>query len=162
MKKVDDIDIKILNMLILDARVPFQEIANHCGLSRAAIHQRIQRMSGKKIIQGSGYQVDYGMLGMKTCSYIGIVLEKGSLYESVCSELDRIQEIVECNFTTGPYNMLIKLYARDNDHLMQILNGQIQGITGVRSTETLISLKQSFSRPYLLRDEPVEEEETEE
>lgn len=151
MKKVDDIDIKILNMLIQDARVPFQEIANNCGLSRAAIHQRIQRMIGKHIIQGSGYHVDYGTMGMKTCSYIGIVLEKGSLYESVCSELDKIQEIVECNFTTGPYNMLVKLYARDNDHLMKILNGQIQSIPGVRSTETLISLKQSFSRPYLLR-----------
>lgn len=151
MKKVDDIDIKILNMLIQDARVPFQEIANACGLSRAAIHQRIQRMIGKKIIQGSGYKVDYGMLDMKTCSYIGIVLEKGSLYESVCEELDKIQEIIECNFTTGPYNMLVKLFARDNDHLMQILNGQIQSIPGVRSTETLISLKQSFARPYLLR-----------
>lgn len=152
MKKVDEIDIKILNMLIQDARVPFQEIANHCGLSRAAIHQRIQRMSGKRFIKGSGYNVDYGMLGMKTCTYIGIGLEKGSLYESVCAELDKIPEIIECNFTTGPYNILIKLYARDNDHLMQILNGQIQNIPGVSSTETLISLKQSFARPYLLRD----------
>lgn len=156
MKKIDEIDNKIINMLILDARQPYQEIADACGLSRAAIHQRIQRMIASKMINGSRAMVDYSLLGYKTFSYVGIVLERGSLYESVCSQLYQIPEVMECNYTTGPYSMLIKLYARDNDHLMHILNSQIQNIEGVVSTETLISLKQSFERPFML---PVGEEE---
>jgi Lrp/AsnC family transcriptional regulator for asnA, asnC and gidA len=86
------------------------------------------------------------VLGFNTCTYIGVKLEKGSMYKDVVPELEKIPEVVECHFTTGPYTMLIKLYAKDNEHFMELLNGRIQEIPGVISTETLISLRQSFKR----------------
>ncbi|MBR8703850.1 Lrp/AsnC ligand binding domain-containing protein [Porphyromonas levii] len=157
MKKLDKIDIKILNMLIEDARKPYMEIAEACKLSRAAIHQRIQRLIASDIIGGSCTNINFKTLGFSTFTYIGIGLERGSLYDSVVTELEKIPEVVECNYTTGHYNMLIKLYAKNNDHLMHILNGKIQGINGVVSTETLISLKQSINRPFLLQESMLED-----
>ncbi len=95
---------------------------------------------------GSGFDVDPKALGYSTCTYVGITLEKGNMYRKVVEEIARIPEIVECHFTTGPYTMLIKLYARDNEQLMDLLNNHLQGIPGVISTETLISLEQSLKR----------------
>lgn len=115
-------------------------------MSRAAIHQRIQRMVDLNVITGSGYNVDPKVLGYRTCTYIGVNLERGALYREVVPEFDKIPEIVECHFTTGPYTMLIKLFARDNEHLMELLNHKIQTIPGVVGTETLISLDHSISR----------------
>ena len=96
------------------------------------------------VITGSGYNVNPSTLGYNTCTYVGITLERGSMYKHVVSEFEKIPEIVECHFTTGPYTMLIKLYARDNAHLMSLLNDRLQEIPGVIATETLISLKQSI------------------
>ena len=86
------------------------------------------------------------ILGYNTCTYIGVKLERGSMYKDVVPEFEKIPEVVECHFTTGPYTMLIKLYARDNEHLMELLNSKIQEIPGVTATETLISLRQSVKR----------------
>ena len=146
MKKVDLLDLKILQIITMDARVPFKDVAEVCGVSRAAIHQRVLRLTEAGVITGSGYNVFPKQIGYSTCTYVGIKLERGSMYKEVASELEKIQEIVECHFTTGPYTMLIKLYSRDNEHLMALLNNHIQEIPGVVSTETLISLEQSFSR----------------
>ena len=99
-----------------------------------------------KVIVGSGYHVNPGSLGYNTCTFVGIKLERGSMYKTVSEALKAIPEIVECHFTTGPYTMLIKLYARDNAHLMELLNDKIQEIPGVISTETLISLNQSIRK----------------
>ena len=85
-------------------------------------------------------------IGYTTCTYVGITLERGSMYKSVVERLVHISEIVECHFTTGPYTMLVKLFARDNEQLMDLLNNQLQGIPGVVATETLISLEQSIKR----------------
>lgn len=146
MKKVDQLDLKILQIITMDARVPFKDVAEVCGVSRAAIHQRVLRLTEAGVITGSGYNVQPKQIGYSTCTYVGIKLERGSMYKEVACELEKIQEIVECHFTTGPYTMLIKLYSRDNEHLMDLLNNHIQEIPGVVSTETLISLEQSFSR----------------
>lgn len=124
--------------------------------SRAAIHQRIQRLIELKVITGSGYNVNPKVLGLSTCTYIGVNLERGSMYRDVVPEFDKIPEIVECHFTTGPYTMLIKLYARDNEHLMELLNKKIQMIPGVTGTETLISLDQSIAREIPINLEPEE------
>jgi Lrp/AsnC family transcriptional regulator for asnA, asnC and gidA len=99
-----------------------------------------------EVIVGSGYHVNPKTLGYQTCTYIGVKLERGSMYAEVVPELQKIPEIIECHFTTGPYTMMLKLYARDNEHLMQLLNGKIQSIKGVSATETLISLEQSIKR----------------
>ena len=146
MEKIDNLDKKILEIIMRNARIPSKDVALECGVSRAAIHQRIQRMIDMEVITGSGYHVNPKVLGYATCTYIGVKLERGSMYRNVVPELEKIQEVVECHFTTGPYTMLIKLYARDNQHLMELLNDRIQSINGVTGTETLISLDQSINR----------------
>lgn len=152
MEKIDSLDKKILEIISTNARIPFKDVAAECGVSRAAIHQRVQRLIDLGVIVGSGYHVNPKSLGYSTCTYVGIKLEKGSMYKRVVNELMHIPEIVECHFTTGPYTMLIKLYARDNEHLMELLNGQIQEIPGVTATETLISLRQSVKREMPICD----------
>ena len=146
MEKIDKLDRKILEIISQNARIPFKDVAEACGVSRAAIHQRVQKMIELKVIVGSGYFVNPKVLGFNTCTFIGVKLERGSMYKEVVPELEKIPEVVECHFTTGPYTMLIKLYARDNEHFMELLNGRIQEIPGVISTETMISLRQSFKR----------------
>lgn len=149
--KIDRLDRTILNTIMKNARIPSKDIAVDCNISRAAVHQRIQRLIENKIVIGSGYIVDMRKLGFNTCTFIGIKLEKGSMYRDVVGELEKIPEVVECHFTTGPYTMLIKVYAQDNLHLMDLINGKIQRIHGVMATETLISLEQSLSRPISIK-----------
>ena len=146
MEKIDNLDRKILKIVMKNARIPSKDVAVDCGVSRAAIHQRIQRLIELDVITGSGYTVNPKVLGYSTCTYIGVTLERGAMYLKVIPEFEKIPEIVECHFTTGPYTMLIKLYARDNEHLMELLNKQIQMIPGVVGTETLISLDKSIDR----------------
>ena len=146
MEKIDNLDRKILEIIMRNARIASKDVAKDCGVSRAAIHQRIQRMIDLNVITGSGYTVDPKVLGFRTCTYIGVNLERGALYRDVVPELEKIPEVVECHFTTGPYTMLIKLFARDNEHLMELLNDKIQHIEGVTGTETLISLDHSIHR----------------
>lgn len=146
MEKIDNLDRKILSIIMRNARMPSKDVAVQCGVSRAAIHQRIQRLIDMKVITGSGYTVNAKVLGYSTCTYVGVNLERGAMYREVVPELEKIPEIVQCHFTTGPYTMLIKLYARDNEHLMELINGKIQNIPGVKGTETLISLDNSIDR----------------
>jgi Lrp/AsnC family transcriptional regulator for asnA, asnC and gidA len=146
MKKIDSVDLKIMQIITTDARIPIKEISDICGVSRAAVHQRIIRLTNAGIITGSGYNVIPKSVGYTTCTYVGIKLERGSMYKEVATQLKDIVEIVECHFTTGPYTMLVKLYSRNNEHLMDLLNNHIQKIPGVVSTETLISLEETFSR----------------
>ena len=146
MEKIDNLDKRILNIIMNNARIPSKDVAVECGVSRAAIHQRIQRLIEMKVITGSGYNVNPKTLGYNTCTYIGVSLEKGSMYREVVKQLEEIPEVVECHYTTGPYSMLIKVYAQDNQHLMELLNDRIQHIPGVTETETLISLEQSMNR----------------
>lgn len=146
MEKIDNLDKKILNIIMQNARIPSKDVAQQCGVSRAAIHQRIQRLIDMNVITGSCYTVNPRLLGYNTCTYVGVSLEKGSMYREAVDCLKKIPEVVECHFTTGPYSMLIKVYAQDNQHLMELLNDKIQQIRGVTETETLISLEQSMNR----------------
>ena len=146
MDKIDNLDRHILKIVMHNARIPSKDVAIECGVSRAAIHQRIQRMIDMNVITGSGYSVGPHVLGYSTCTYIGVTLERGAMYRNAVPEFEKIPEIVECHFTTGPYTLLLKLYARDNEHLMDLLNNKIQMIPGVVGTETLISLDNSISR----------------
>jgi Lrp/AsnC family transcriptional regulator for asnA, asnC and gidA len=153
MEKIDNLDKKILNILSKNARIPFKDVAAECNVSRAAIHQRVQHLIEAGVITGSGFDVNPKSLGYSTCTYVGISLEKGSMYKNVVEELQHIPEVVECHFTTGPYTMMVKLYARDNEQLMELLNGKLQGIHGVVSTETLISLEQSIKREIEVKND---------
>ena len=146
MEKIDNLDRQILRIIIHNARIPSKDVALACGVSRAAVHQRIQRLIELGVITGSGYHVNSKSMGFATCTYIGVNLERGAMYRDVVPELEKIPEVVECHFTTGPYTMLVKLFARDNEHLMDLLNNKIQRIPGVTGTETLISLDHSIHR----------------
>ena len=137
MEKIDNLDRQILEIISQNARIPFKDVAAECGVSR---------LIDLGVIVGSGYHVNPKSLGYRTCTYVGIKLEKGSMYKTVVAELGKIPEIVECHFTTGPYTMLTKVYARDNEHLMDLLNNKMQEIPGVTATETLISLEQSIKK----------------
>lgn len=146
MDKIDKLDKKILSILSKNARIPFKDVAAECGVSRAAIHQRVQHLIESGVITGSSFDINPKSLGYSTCTYVGINLERGSMYKDVVERLNHIPEIVECHFTTGSYTMLVKLYAKDNEQLMDLLNNKMQSIPGVVSTETLISLEQSIKR----------------
>ena len=146
MEKIDKLDRQILQVITHNARTPFKEVAEECGVSRAAVHQRVQKMFDNGVILGSGYRVNPKMLGYNLCVLIGITLEKGSMYKTVTKELEKIPEVVETQFTLCAYSMMLKVYARDDQDLMRILNGQIQEINGVANTETLTCLDQKIYR----------------
>ena len=146
MEKIDELDRKILRVITQNARTPFKEVAELCGVSRAAVHQRVQNMFENGVIIGSAYNIQPKQLGYQLCVYVGLTLEKGSMYRTVCEELDKIPEVVEAQYTLGAYSMLIKVFAKDDQHLMRLLNGQIQSIPGVANTETLTALEQSIYR----------------
>ena len=145
-EKIDALDKKILSILSKNARMPFKDVATECNVSRAAIHQRVQRLIEIGVILGSAFNINPKALGYNTCTYVGITLERGNMYREVAKQIALIPEIVECHYTTGSYTMLVKLYARDNEQLMELLNDKIQNIHGVTATETLISLDQSMNR----------------
>ena len=145
-ERIDHLDRKILSIIMKNARIPSKDVAVECGVSRAAVHQRIQRLIELNVITGSGYKVNPKTLGYSTCTYIGVNLERGAMYREVVPELEKIPEVVECHYTTGSFGMLLKVYARDNQHLMELLNNHIQMIPGVSGTETFISLDNSIHR----------------
>jgi len=153
MDKIDKLDRKILSILSQNARIPFKDVAAECGVSRAAIHQRVQHLIENGVIIGSGFHVNPKSLGYTTCTYVGLTLERGSTYRDVVERISTIPEVIECHFTTGSYTMLVKLFAKDNEQLMDLLNNKIQSIPGVVSTETLISLEQSIKREIPIAEE---------
>ena len=146
MEKIDELDRKILSIITQSARIPFKEVAEQCGVSRAAIHQRVQKMFDNGIITGSSYHVHPKSLGYQLCVYIGITMEKASMYNQVIKALEDIPEVVEAQYTLGAYGLLIKVYAHDNEHLLYILNTKIQEIPGVANTTTLTALAQPIYR----------------
>lgn len=146
---IDSTDRKILQELLANARTSYLEIARICGMSGAAIHQRVRKLEQAGIIAGSGVKLSPENLGYTTCAFVGVFLEKAIMYRSVVTEMEEIPEIVECHYTTGNYAIFIKLYCKNDKDLMQVLNGRIQNIPGVSSTETFISLEQGIERELL-------------
>ena len=146
MEKIDELDRKILKIITKSARTPFKEVADQCGVSRAAVHQRVQKMFDNGVITGSSYHVLPQMLGYQLCVYIGITMEKASMYNQVITALQQIPEVVEAQYTLGAYGILIKVYAHDNEHLLSLLNTKIQAIPGVADTTTLTCLAQPIYR----------------
>lgn len=141
----------ILRNLSGNARKPYLEIARECGVSGAAIHQRIQRLTAMGVIKGSESLIDPASVGYDTCAYVGLYLSNPAQYDSVVKALEEMPEIVECHYTTGQYDILVKLYARNNEHLLHLLQ-KIQAL-GLARTETLISFRQVFKRQMYIGDE---------
>lgn len=143
--QLDSLDNKILEALSLNARKPYLEIARECGVSGAAIHQRIQKLHSLGIIKGSESLIDATSVGYETCAYIGFFLNDTSKFDEIVSKLREIPEVVECHLTTGKYDLLIKLFAKNNTHLLKIIQTKIQTL-GLARTETLISFQEVFRR----------------
>ena len=143
---LDAIDRKILKYLIKNARMPFLEIARECGISGAAIHQRIRKLDEAGVILGSRLIVDPKMMGFDVCAFVSITLKDPQLLQPMVDQLKKVPEIVECHFVTGKGNILVKLYCVDNEHLMRTLFNSILRLQGVTTTETTISLQESFQR----------------
>lgn len=143
---IDTIDQKILTYLIENARMPFLEIARECGISGAAIHQRVKKLEEVGVITGSRLEIDPKALGQDVCAYVGIQIAQANYYDSVVQALKNIPEVVECHFITGKYSVFIKLFCRNNEQLMNIMVNVIHGIYGVSQTETFLSLNQVFER----------------
>jgi Lrp/AsnC family transcriptional regulator for asnA, asnC and gidA len=143
--QLDSLDEQILQMIAGNARIPFLEVARICNVSGAAVHQRIQKLTNLGILKGSEYVIDPEKIGYETCAYIGINLKNPESFRSVLKELENISEVVECHFTTGKYDIFIKIYAKNNHHLLSIIHDQLQPL-GVARTETLISFHEALKR----------------
>jgi len=155
--QIDQIDQKILAFLVQNARMPFLEIARECGVSGAAIHQRVKKMEALGIITGSRLLVKPRALGLNVCAFIGLVLSQANKYTEVINRLKQIPEIVECHFVTGKHSLLIKVYCTSHDNLMEILINTIQNIPYVERTETFISLDQAIERQVWVKEVPDKE-----
>lgn len=150
--QIDALDKKILSLIMKNARIPFLEVARECNVSGAAIHQRVQRLINLGVIKGSEFIVNPNKVGYMTCAYIGVFLKDARYFDDVVAEMLKIPQIVECHYTTGTYAIFIKIYAKSNEHMKYILHDKLQAIEGISSTETIISLEESFKRQITIED----------
>ncbi|MBO5763641.1 MAG: Lrp/AsnC ligand binding domain-containing protein [Bacteroidales bacterium] len=150
--QIDETDQKILSFLVKNARMPFLEIARACGVSGAAIHQRVKKMENLGIITGSRLLVKPQTLGLNVCAFVCVSLSEANKYPEVIDALKKMSEVVECHFVTGKHSLLLKIYCYNHDHLMDILINTIQNIPCVQQTETLISLDQAIERQVWVKD----------
>lgn len=144
---IDQLDKQILAKLIEDGKMPYTDIAKQLFVSSGTIHVRMKKLEQLGIVKGSSLTVDYQKLGYDITAFLGIYLDKSSLYDHVAAQLEKIPEIVEANYTTGLYSIFTKIVCKDTNHLRQVLHDKIQKIPGIQRTETFISLEQSISRP---------------
>ena len=149
---IDQTDQKILSFLVKNARMPFLEIARECGVSGAAIHQRVKRLEANGVITGSRLLVKPQALGLNVCAFISISISEANKYNEVVASLKKIPEVVECHFVTGKYALLVKIYCFDNDHLMEVLLNTVQKIPYIQATETMIALDEAIDRQVWVKD----------
>ena len=144
--EIDEIDRKILCFLVNDARMPFLEIARECGVSGAAIHQRVNKLQSNGVITGSRLLVKPSALGLNVCAFVSIAVTETNKIPEVIAALKKIPEVVECHFVTGRATMLVKMYCMDNNHLMDIMMNSILNLPYIQSTDTMLSLEEAFER----------------
>jgi Lrp/AsnC family transcriptional regulator for asnA, asnC and gidA len=147
---IDGIDKIILKSLMVDARTPILSIARKVGISGAAIHQRLRKLESSGLIAGSKFVINPKVLGYKTLAFVGVFLDTASKYSEAIKRLKDIPEVIESHYTTGNWAIFIKILCKDNEHLMKLLNQEIQSIKGVARTETFISLDQQIDRQIKL------------
>ncbi|MFN0276071.1 MAG: Lrp/AsnC ligand binding domain-containing protein [Chitinophagales bacterium] len=145
--QLDNIDVQILDLLMHDAMMPYTEIAKKLFVSSGTIHVRMKKLHQLGIIKSANLHINPAKLGYDITAFLGIYLEKSSLFDDVVRDLKKIPEIIECYYLTGNYSMFVKLICRDTLHLRNVLHDKIQMIQGIDRTETFISLEESFSRP---------------
>ena len=144
-QKLDKLDKQILKMIADDARVAFLEVARACNVSGAAIHQRIQKLTNMGVLKGSEFIIDPEKIGYETCAFIGLNLKEPESFDGVVEKLKEMPEVVECHYTTGNYDLFIKVYAKNNHHLLTIIHDKLQPL-GLSSSQTLISFHSAINR----------------
>ena len=144
--QIDDVDRRILSFLVKDARMAYLEIARECGVSGAAIHQRVRKLEANGVITGSRLLVKPSALGLNVCAFVSIVVTETNKIPEVIDALKRIPEVVECHFVTGKATMLVKMYCTDNNQLMDIMMNSILCLPCIQSTDTMLSLEEAFER----------------
>lgn len=154
---LDLLDKKILRLIAEDARIPFLEVARSCNVSGAAIHQRIQKLTNLGILKGSRFIIDPEKVGYETCAYIGLYLHNPAKFDDVVDELRKIPEVVECHYTTGGFDMFIKIYARNNHHLLNVIHDKLQPL-GLSRSETVISFNAAINRQVPIDDIPLDDD----
>ena len=148
---IDALDRKILKLIQNDARIPFLEVARTCNVSGAAIHQRIQKLTSMGILKGSEFIIDPEKIGFETCAYVGLYLTDPEKSDDVVEKLRQIPEVTECHYTTGGYDMFIKIYARNNHHLLNIIHDKLQPL-GLSRSETIVSFNAVIDRQLPIDD----------
>lgn len=143
--QLDALDYKILRMLSDNARRPYLEIARECGVSGAAIHQRVQKLYAMDVLKEAVTVINPSSLGYDTCAYVGLILKEPSKSNSIIDQIRKIPEVVECHYTTGQYDMFLKIYARNNEDLLRVIQNNLSSLSDTRS-ETLICFKEVFKR----------------
>ena len=150
-RSLDQLDKKILSLIAEDARIPFLEVARECKVSGAAIHQRIQKLTNLGILKGSQFIIDPEKIGYETCAYMGLNLKNPENFDEVVEALKKIPEVVECHFTTGEYDLFIKVYAQKNHHLLNIIHDKLQAL-GLARSVSIISYNAVIERPLPIND----------
>lgn len=149
--EIDNVDLKILELLIKNAKKPYTEIAKQVHVSGGTVHVRMRKLEEAGIVTGTTLQIDPSKLGYDITVFIGIFLAKSALYDDVIKELEKIEEITNIHYTTGNYSMFAKLHCRDTKHLKDLLHDRIQKVDGIVRTETMISLEESINRQLSLK-----------
>jgi Lrp/AsnC family transcriptional regulator for asnA, asnC and gidA len=144
--KIDNVDLKILEILMQDAKKPYTEVAKKAFVSGGTVHVRMSKMEEAGIVEKTTLKVNYAKLGYDITAFIGIFLQKSALYEQVMTALKTIPEVVSIHYTTGNYSMFVKIHCKDTNHLKMVLHDKIQQIEGIERTETMISLEESLDR----------------
>ncbi len=144
--ELDPLDYKILEILVKDANLPYTEIGTRLDVSGGTVHVRMKKMESMGIVKGAQLLIDYSKIGWDISAFLGIYLDKSSLYEDVATQLEQIPEVVNIHYTTGIYSIFAKIICRDTQHLREVLHDKIQRVTGIQRTETFISLEESLIR----------------
>jgi len=143
---LDPLDYKILEILVANANLPYTEIGQRLDVSGGTVHVRMKKMESLGIVKGAQLLIDYSKIGWDISAFLGIYLDKSSLYEDVAKQLEAIPEVVNIYYTTGIYSIFAKIICRDTQHLREVLHDKIQRVTGIQRTETFISLEESLIR----------------
>ena len=153
---LDTLDKKILRLIAEDARIPFLEVARARNVSGAAIHQRIQKLTNTGVLKGSQFVIDPEKIGYETCAYVGLYLKDPETFDHVVEVLKKIPEVVECHYTTGGYDLFIKLYAKNNHHLLNIIHDKLQPL-GLARSETIVAFNAVIDRQLPISEVPADE-----
>ena len=143
---LDKLDLQIIQEMMEDAEVSYADLGKKLFVSGGTIHVRIKKLEELGVVKGKKLSVDLKELGYDVIAFIGIYLEKSSLYDSVAKELKKVPQIVRLNYTTGNYSMFAEIVCKDIQQLRYVLHDELQKIKGIERTETFISLEESFSR----------------